>query len=139
MEHLSHSSPLSHILKNNLGSDRLIKIYKKGIAREHPARRKYDSTWNPESVLKYLENSDDTNLKELSHKVVTLLALVTGGHIQTISLIRLSKMVTDDQKIQIFISDPIKPFLSQSHNLVYMYPFFTKIDLFVLPRLLLNK
>lgn len=120
----SHRSALSLILQNDLGSNLLIKRYLKGISRERPAKPKYDSTWNPEPVLQYLEGSDDSNLMELSHKVVTLLALVTGGRLQTLSLIWLSKQVTDDQKIQILISDPTKTsFISKSQPCLHI-PFF---------------
>ncbi|KAJ8914616.1 hypothetical protein NQ315_015353, partial [Exocentrus adspersus] len=40
--------------------------------------------------------------------LVTLLAVITGGRLETVSLIRLSNMSEDPQGIQINITDPIK-------------------------------
>ncbi|KAJ8914163.1 hypothetical protein NQ315_016242 [Exocentrus adspersus] len=105
----SHRSALSLILPEGLGSDPALKRFMRGVSRLKPAKPRYNSTWDPKPVLNYLEGlSTSNNLKLLSQKLVTLLALITEGRLQTISLIRISNMSIDDEKIQIFISDPIK-------------------------------
>lgn len=104
----SHRSALSLILTNNIASDTNLKRFLKGASRLRPARPKYDSTWDPKPLLNYLSGISTQNLKLLSIKLVSLLALVTGGRLQTISLIRLSNIIIDEEKIQIFISDQIK-------------------------------
>lgn len=104
----SHRSALSLILPNDIASDVTLKRFLKGASRLRPTRPKYDSTWDPKPLLNYLSGISTQNLKPLSIKLVTLLALLTGGRLQTISLIRASNIVMDEEKIQIFISDPIK-------------------------------
>lgn len=105
----SHRSALSLILPNDLGSDSYIKRFMKGMSRLRPATPKYSVTWDPQVVLSHLENLPlQLNLQQLSQKLVTLLALVTGSRLQTISLIRLANIIEDEQEIQINITDPIK-------------------------------
>nr|CAH7724114.1 unnamed protein product [Callosobruchus chinensis] len=71
---------------------------------------KYNCTWDPQQVIAFLgtwENSQ-ISLQHLSYKVATLLALVTGQRIQTISLIRPSNLMESPSGIQILITDQIK-------------------------------
>nr|CAH7761146.1 unnamed protein product [Callosobruchus chinensis] len=71
---------------------------------------KYNCTWDPQQVIAFLgtwENSQ-ISLQHLSYKVATLLALVTGQRIQTISLIRPSNLMESPSSIQILITDQIK-------------------------------
>uniref|UniRef100_A0A1Y1NBJ0 Tyr recombinase domain-containing protein n=1 Tax=Photinus pyralis TaxID=7054 RepID=A0A1Y1NBJ0_PHOPY len=81
----------------------------KGISRLRPAQPRYTYTWDPQRLFSYLETlPDNLNLLQLSQKVVSLLALITGGRLQTISLIRLSNIREEMDTIQINITDPIK-------------------------------
>lgn len=114
---------LSLILPHDLGSNTLIKRYLKGISRTRPSKPKYNNTWDPAPVLNYLGHLDITKLTNLSCKVATLLALVTGGRIQTISLIRLSNLVQDADKIQLFISNHIKTSLVSNTQPCLQIPF----------------
>ncbi|XP_031332237.1 uncharacterized protein LOC116162701 [Photinus pyralis] len=105
----SHRSALSLILPNDLGTDPLVKRFMKGISRLRPAQPRYTYTWDPQRLFSYLETlPDNLNLLQLSQKVVSLLALITGGRLQTISLIRLSNIREEMDTIQINITDPIK-------------------------------
>ena len=105
----SHRSALNLILLNDLGSDPMVKRFMKGISRLRPAQPRYADTWDPQLLLSYLDSlPTDLDLPLLSQKLVTLLALITGGRIQTISLIRLSNVKQDEYGIHINITDPIK-------------------------------
>ena len=107
----SYRSALSLILSRDIGNDATIKRMFKGISVLKPQRAKYDSTWDPSLVLDYLKTlypNDKISLEQLSHKLVTLIALLTGQRIQTISKISLKNIVVSPEKIQIKISERIK-------------------------------
>lgn len=77
-------------------------------------------------VLSYLESlPKDLNLLQSSQKLSTLLALITGGRLQTISLIRLSNMIEDNQDIQINITDRIKTSAINKEQPTLHIPVFT--------------
>lgn len=104
----SHRSALSLITSKNLGDDLRLKRFLKGIFRLRPSRPKYNYTWDPQLVLTYLKNSDDSNLKMLSQKLVTLIALATGQRIQTISLITFPNIHFFSTGARIFVPDLVK-------------------------------
>lgn len=105
----SHRSALSLILPNDLGTDPMIKRFMKGMSRLKPPQPRYANTWDPQLLFLHLEGlPKNLSLQQLSQKLVTLLALITGGRLQTISLIRLSNITEDHREIQINITDSIK-------------------------------
>ncbi|CAH1958535.1 unnamed protein product [Acanthoscelides obtectus] len=106
----SHRSALSLILGENIQKDYRISRYMKGIAKLRPSRPKYNCTWDPQQVINFLEKWDNSkiSLQHLSYNVATLLTLVTGQRIQTISLIRTSNFRESSSDIQILITDQIK-------------------------------
>lgn len=121
----SHRSAISLISSDSLGSHPLLKRFMKGVARKRPAKPHYNFTWDPQPVLKFLGDAPEDNLKSLSRKLATLLALVTGGRLQTIALIRISNIRKDESRIQIKITDPIKTSLSFKMQPCLNFPFFT--------------
>ena len=53
----------------------------KGIFNICPSLQKYTTTWNPGIVLHYFNSlpvNDDLTLKQLSHKLATVLCLLSG-------------------------------------------------------------
>lgn len=83
----------------------------KGISKERPSKAKYNATWDPKFVLDYFSagpENKNLSFKELSHKLITLLALVTGHRIQTLSLIKVDNLILSDSKVVILIPDKIK-------------------------------
>lgn len=105
----SHTSALSLICSVNLGSNPIIKRFKKGLSRLRPSRPRYNHTWDPMPLLQHIEKLNSPfNLQILSQKLVILLALVTGERLQTISLIRLSGIIDTSTEVLINISDPVK-------------------------------
>ncbi|CAH2011600.1 unnamed protein product [Acanthoscelides obtectus] len=121
----SHRSAISLISSDSLGSHPLIKRFMKGVARRRPMNPRYRFTWNPQPVLTALGNLPNNQLKSLTHKLVTLLSLVTGGRLQTISLIRVSNIHRDESRLQIMITDPVKTSLSLNDQPFLSLPFFT--------------
>nr|CAI5817384.1 unnamed protein product [Callosobruchus analis] len=107
----SHRAALSLLLGEDVGKDRTLSRFMKGISNMRPSLPRYNYTWDPQQVLEYLrhlgENSQ-LSLKELSGKVATLLALLTGNRIQTIALIRVSNINESKDGIQILITEKIK-------------------------------
>nr|CAI5824339.1 unnamed protein product [Callosobruchus analis] len=121
----THRSALSLILHSEVGNNSLLKRYLRGIARGRPQKPKYNHTWDPSLVLRYLElPANSGTLRALSHKTVTLLALITGGRLQTISLIRVSNIISREKEIQISITDPIKTTMSLRAQPYLHIPFF---------------
>ncbi|XP_031350169.1 uncharacterized protein LOC116175923 [Photinus pyralis] len=107
----SHRSALALIHLQPLSNDARLSRFMKGIARLRPSKPRYNSTWDPNVVLEYIQKlgpNSTLSLKDLSAKLVTLLALATGHRLQTIQLIKLTNLHTSPQGIQIPITDPIK-------------------------------
>lgn len=107
----THRAALSLILPGDIGGDKNIRRFMKGISNTRPNKPKYNFTWDVEPLLKYLESMsypNDHSLKNLSAKCAMLLLLVTGHRIQTISLIKIENIKQSDTDIQIFIPDRVK-------------------------------
>lgn len=125
----SHRSALSLISLQNLEADSMISRFMKGISKIRPSQPKYNSTWDPEQVLSYLQTmgtNSDLSLKQLSYKLVTMLALVTGHHLQTISLIRISNIIRTSSGLQILITDPTKTSRTNSMQPCLQIPYFAE-------------
>lgn len=107
----SHRSALSLILQGEIANDPRMKRFLKAISKIRPQRPKYNITWDPQIVLDYLKSqapNDKLSLLDLSKKVATLLALVTGHRIQTLFLIRVSDIWFVEKGAKIYISESIK-------------------------------
>lgn len=105
-------SALALILPEGLGSNILIRRYLKGISRLRPPRRKYNVTWNPQTLLSYLEKiypNEQVSLELLTKKILALLAIITAQRFQTLSLIKVENVIfTADGGVQIFVPENIK-------------------------------
>ena len=72
----------------NIGKHQLIRRFMKGVFNEIPPTPKFQEVWRVEQVLAYLEQLTPLHalkLKELTLKLVMLIALVTGERCQTLS------------------------------------------------------
>nr|CAI5855651.1 unnamed protein product [Callosobruchus analis] len=94
----SHRAALSLLLGEDVGKDRTLSRFMKGISNMRPSLPRYNYTWDPQQL----------SLKELFGKLATLLALLTGNRIQTIALIRVSNINESKDGIQILITEKIK-------------------------------
>ena len=69
------------------GEHKRVRQFIKGVFEKRPALPKYSSTRDVDTVLQYLElyyPHDKVTLKELSYKLVMLLALLSGQRCQTL-------------------------------------------------------
>lgn len=85
-----HRSALALLLNRDLGSNRLIKRFFKGIYRLRPALPKYVATWDPQKVLDHVAQwkpHDSICLEKLTKKLTVLLALCTAHRAKTLSYI----------------------------------------------------
>ena len=72
--------------------DSRVKRFLKRISKLRPSTPKYDQTWDPKIVLDFHDNKiiyKDLSLKDLSKKLILLLALITGHRMQTFSVINM--------------------------------------------------
>ncbi|XP_074110238.1 uncharacterized protein LOC141534654 [Cotesia typhae] len=77
----SMRSAVALLLGPEIGQDLNTKRFCSGASRLRPAQPKYDVSWDPKSVLKFLGGwfpNEKLALEKLSLKLVTLLALTTG-------------------------------------------------------------
>lgn len=120
-------SALSFVLPIDTRDEGIIKRYLKGIYNQRPPRPKYNTTWDPHPVLSLLENMfplSTLSLEKLSHKLVTLLAIITAHRVQTFSKIRLSYINQFDDRIEILIPDTVKTSGKNKFQPVLKLPFF---------------
>lgn len=119
-------SAISLILDPEIGQSEIIKRFFRGIAKLRPPNPKYGSTWDPKVVLDHFKDvkNEKLSLELLSKKVITLLALVTGQRIQTLSIIDIRNIVVKEDVIEIKIPERIKtsrPGISQP---ILILPFY---------------
>lgn len=130
---LSHSSlncirsAISLIVKSDIAQNLMMRRFFQGLSKIRPSRPKYDYTWDPKIVINYL-NTQDSNekldLKMISKKLITLLALITAHRMQTFSLIKLENIKISPLSIEIFIPDPIKTSRKNSMQPMLVLPVF---------------
>lgn len=103
-------SAIALIIGPEIGQNAEIKRFFKGIARLRPSEPKYQSTWDPKIVLYYLKKrpSESLSLEDLTKKLVTLIALITGQRMQTLALIDVRNIRESVQSIEIKVPDTIK-------------------------------
>ena len=107
----SERSAINLISTIDLGSDPAISRFFKGVFKNRPPKPKYDTTWNTEAVLNWAEALGPLkvlDLKSLTFKLVSLLALATAHRVQTLSLIKISDMTISKSNVIIKISEQIK-------------------------------
>lgn len=99
------------ILPIDPGIHSFLKKYFKGLCNLKPPQAKYETTWDPQLVLDYLEGYfplEKLTLKDLTLKLVTLIALTTAHRVQTISKISLDNIKRYDDRIEIKITERVK-------------------------------
>ncbi len=83
----------------------------KGIFNSRPSFPKYMETWDPSIVLDYLKQqspANKLNLRRLTLKLVTLLAILTGQRTQTLHLIKYKNVKFNNRKMTITIDNLLK-------------------------------
>nr|CAH7746390.1 unnamed protein product [Callosobruchus chinensis] len=88
---------------------------------------KYQATWDPHPVLLHLARLyplEEISRLQLTMKLVTLLALITGHRLQTLTSIRLQNIVRFPDRLEIRTSDRIKTSSSKSLQPFLVIPYF---------------
>lgn len=93
------------------GNLSVVKRFMKGVFEARPQYPKSSklSTWDPRQVLNFLDTwvpNSALTLKELSYKLVMLLALLTGQRCQTIHTLSVDNLTFTDKKC-VFILDSL--------------------------------
>lgn len=107
----SYRSALSMIAGSWLAQEDALRRFFKGIYRARPGKPKYDYTWDPKIILDHYRQSPENSglsIKDLSFKVIILLALVTGHRMQTFSLITIENIRQSEDCLEIKVPQPIK-------------------------------
>lgn len=81
----------------DFSSHYLIKKFMQGIYNLKPSLPKYDSIWDVQVVLTYIEKMTDLTLLELSAKLSMLFLLVTAQRCQTLHLIELGDIEMQEE------------------------------------------
>lgn len=123
----SYRAALSFLISPNIGENPNIKRFMNGIYHLRPLKPKYNFTWDPAIVLSYLKTlypNETINLKLLTIKLVTLMALATGHRAQTISLINIDNIILSSEGVTIKIPDRIKTSRKGALKPLLVLPFF---------------
>lgn len=120
-------SALATIANEDIRTNELIKKFIKGSSKTRPSKPRYDSTWDVDPVLRELEKwapLESLNLKQISQKLILLLALGTAHRLQTLASIKISNITKSSKGLEIRISDRIKTTRTGSTQPVLKLPFF---------------
>lgn len=108
-----------------IGEHRLITQFMKGISKLRPPTPKYSLTWDSSKMLDVLKSLDSETipLRELTLKVLALLALVTAQRAQVFSQIQIHDILWGDP-IQIKIPSILKTTTIKNPNPILIIPSF---------------
>lgn len=115
------------IFQINNSDKAILKRFLKGVYNQRPSRPKYQSTWDPQPVLEYLSALyplTDIPLMQLTKKLVTLLALITGHRLQTFTSIRIQNISRYPDKLEIKITDRVKTSSYKNFQPLLVIPYF---------------
>lgn len=105
-------SSVIHLDDNKtVGSHPLVNRFLKAVLNNRPSIPRYQSVWDPTSVLTYLQTFpplESISLKELTHKLVMLIALVTGQRCQSFHLMDITSMQKNTDHYKFIIKDIVK-------------------------------
>lgn len=121
----THRSALSLLVSSKVEKDENVKRLLKGVFRQRPSLPRYRETWDPTVVLDFLSKMPAVlNLKELSKKLVTLLALTTAHRVQALASIKMKDIHFNSDCVVINISDVLKTSIKTKTNTILRLPFF---------------
>ena len=120
-------SALSLVLGPHIAEDFRLKRFLKGAHNVRPNKPKYDSTWDPQIVLKKFSNKPDNSilhLAEISKKLITLMAIITAHRMQTFSLVEISNIEFQTERVIIKIPEKIKTSGLNKIQLTLVIPYY---------------
>ena len=101
-----------------MGEHGLVKRMMKGIYEKRPAFPRYSETWDVNIVFSFFdknENDVNMNLKELTLKLVLLMAIRTGQRCQTLQLLDINNMKLTENKCVFYIKNIVKQSRPNKH------------------------
>lgn len=122
-----HRAALALIFTFNNKEQTILKRFMKGTFNIKPPTPRYSETWDPNPVLTYLEKLfplESLSLENLTLKLVTLMILVSGHRVQTLSKISLKNIRITPQRVEVRISDKIKTSGPRRLQPFLIFPFF---------------
>lgn len=125
----SYRSAISLIVLEEISENPEIRRFCKGVSNLRPQKPKYDYTWDPAIILDFLVSlgpNENLTLKQLSKKLVTLLALATAQRVQTLSKIDIENIKISDNLVQIVIPQKLKTSRVNINQPVLKLPFLTE-------------
>ncbi len=96
------SSMCAIVAGREIGNERIVKQFMKGIFTCRPALPKYGRIWDVNKVFVYLSTlSENANLSllELSQKLAILLMLLSGQRCQTIHMLKIGDIHVSEEKL----------------------------------------
>ncbi|CAL8110304.1 unnamed protein product [Orchesella dallaii] len=94
-----------------VGAHPLVVRYLKAVGKLRPPVPRYKSVWDVSLLLNLFRSwpsNENLSLKQLSHKTVALLAILSGQRVQTLSLIELEQVVVNGSVMNILIPHAVK-------------------------------
>ncbi|KAI4491586.1 hypothetical protein M0804_002978 [Polistes exclamans] len=105
------SLTMALLLGPEIGQDSNVKRFCREVSILRPAQPKYDVTWDPKIVLKYLGAwfaNEKLSLEKLSSKMVTLLTLTTGHRMQNLASVDVRNIRELEDQLEIKIPAQLK-------------------------------
>ena len=104
---------------NDVSYNSLIKRFMKGVFHLRPSFPRYNNTWNPDLVLKFLKTwhpADKITIKQLTIKTAVLLVLISGRRGNTITNLYSSNIRFNEEGARISISELCKTSTVGKHD-----------------------
>lgn len=123
----SYKSAVSLVVGPGITDDFRLKRFMKGAFNLKPVDPKYDITWDPQILLNLFNkkgDNKDLSLKDLTKKIISLLAIITAHRMQTFSLIEINNIEILSDKILIKIPKIIKTSGPNSLQPLLVIPFY---------------
>lgn len=119
-------SAVALVAAPDIGQDYQIKRFFRGVFKLRPSKPRYRVTWDPCTVLSHLRTyppNEQLDIKRLTYKLITLMALVTAHRVQTFSLIEVQDIRNLGDKIEIKIPARVKTSSPNNLQPMLLLPF----------------
>jgi len=100
---------LPNINNNTIGKHPIITRFVKGVSKLKPPTPRYNYTWDIDVLLKLFESWEENSqlgIKNLTYKLISLLAIITAQRVQTLQSICISNINHDSRSNIIVIKIP---------------------------------
>mgnify|MGYP000435841320 CR=1 FL=1 len=132
----TETSALSSFITVNgikVGEHPLVSRFMSGLFNQKPALPRYTETWDPQIVLNYLKTFpafDSMSLKQLTLKLLMLIARLSAQRIQTLQKLSLEEMRISAGKYTFYISALLKQTSANGGQNRHLFPVqFRSLDL----------